>query len=235
MPTQGASSEASELCVSLVPLFQGLSVSEQLEVARVARPSQFDRGQQLYLAGSDVSQLMVMHTGRVKVSRTSPDGYEQIIRILGPGDFIGESAFLTGTTPDHAATAIENTELCVFRHEDLGKLVEQHASIGIRMLQSLSRRLGEAETRLAAVITGDVSSRLADYLLTLPSRRHGGAHPVVVLPLPKKDIASLLDTTPESLSRQLRALSDAKVIDQGAGGSVTILDIDALTALGTRF
>lgn len=220
--------------MSLVPLFQGLSYDEQLEVARVARPTRLDRLQQVYGARSDVSQLMVVHTGRVKISRTSPDGHEQIIRVLGPGDFIGESAFLTGTRPDHSATALEAAELCVFRHEDLGKLVEKHASIGLRMLQGVSRRLGEAETRLAAVISGDVSSRLADYLLTLPAQPGTDRHSVVVLPLAKKDIASLLDTTPESLSRQLRALSDAGVILQGAGGRVTILDIDALTALATH-
>lgn len=227
-------SEAAELCVSLVPLFQGLSYDEQLEVARVAHPTQLDRLQQVYGAGSDVSQLMVVHTGRVKIFRTSPDGHEQIIRVLGPGDFIGESAFLTGTRPDHSATALEAAELCVFRHDDLGKLVEKHASIGLRMLQGVSRRLGEAEARLAAVISGDVSSRLADYLLALPAQPGTDRLSVVMLPLAKKDIASLLDTTPESLSRQLRALSDAEVILQGAGGRVTILDVDALTSLAAH-
>lgn len=234
LPPPSAMSEAAELCVRLVPLFQGLSYEEQLEVARVARPTQLDHLLQVYGAGSDVSQLMVVHTGRVKISRTSPDGHEQIIRVLGPGDFIGESAFLTGTRPDHSATALEAAELCVFRHDDLGKLVEKHASIGLRMLQGVSRRLGEAEARLAAVISGDVSSRLADYLLTLPAQPETGHHPAVVLPLTKKDIASLLDTTPESLSRQLRALSDAGIILQGAGGRVTILDVDALTSLAAH-
>ena len=234
LPEPPASTEAPELCVALVPLFQGLSTEEQFEVARVAHPTQIDSGQQVYGARSDVSQLMVVHTGRVKVSRINPAGHEQIIRVLGPGDFIGESAFLTGTRPDHAATALENAELCVFRHEDLGRLVAKHASIGIRMLQSLSLRLGEAENRLAAVISGDVSSRLADYLLTLPARHTRGANAEVELPLTKKDIASLLDTTPESLSRQLRALTDAEVISQGPEGRVTILDVDALSALATH-
>lgn len=233
-PVNSASRPASELCVSRVPLFQGLSYDEQLEVARVAHSTRFHRGAQVYDAGSEISQLMVVHTGRIKISRTSPDGHEQIIRVLGPGDFIGESAFLTGTRPDHLATVLEDAELCVFRHEDLGKLVEKHVSIGLRMLQGVSRRLGEAESRLAAVISGDVSSRLADYLLTLPAQLGTDRQPEVVLPLIKRDIASLLDTTPESLSRQLRALSDAGIILQGTAGRVTILNVDALNALVTH-
>lgn len=222
---------AQNLCVSIVPLFQGLTYEQQLDVAGVAQPSRFARGEQVYSAGSDVSQLMVVHTGRVKIARTSAEGHEQIIRVLGPGDFIGESAFLTGIRPDHGATALEAAELCVFHHRDLGRLVEQHASIGLRMLQGVSRRLGEAEARLAAVISGDVSSRLADYLLALPASPGPGGRVDVELPLAKKDIASLLDTTPESLSRQLRALTDAEVITQTDAGRISIIDVDALGAL----
>lgn len=227
------SEAAGDLCVSRVPLFQGLTYEQQLEVASVARPTHVDRAQQVYSADGDVSQLMVVHTGRIKIARTSADGHEQIIRVLGPGDFIGESAFLTGIRPDHSASALEDAQLCVFNHADLGRLIEKHASIGLRMLQGVSRRLGEAEARLAAVISADVSSRLANYLLTLPARRSGGEQIEVVLPLAKKDIASLLDTTPESLSRQLRALGDAAVIAQGRQGRITILDADALSALVT--
>lgn len=229
--TLSAADQAGELCVSAVPLFQGLTYEQQLEVAGAAHPTRLGRGQQAYSAGSDISQLMVVHSGRMKISRTSADGREQLIRVLGPGDFIGESAFITGARPDHAATALEEAQLCIFRHADLAALIDKHASIGLRMLQGVSSRLGETEARLAAVISGDVSSRLADYLLALPARTAPGRPPVVTLPLAKKDIASLLDTTPESLSRQLRALSDAAVIDQGTGGAVTILDVDALTAL----
>lgn len=235
MPLQtGETGHTEELCVAKVPLFRGLTHEQQLEVARVARPTSLDRAERVYTAGSNISQLMIVHTGRVKISRTSPDGHEQIIRVLETGDFIGESAFLSGVRPDHEATALEPAQLCVFHHNDLGRLVEKHPSIGLRMLESVSRRLGETEERLAAVISGDVTSRLASYLLNLPNHHGSGIYPKVQLPLAKKDIASLLDTTPESLSRQLRRLSDSGVIEQTPQGLITITDIDALTALSTQ-
>jgi CRP/FNR family transcriptional regulator, anaerobic regulatory protein len=74
--------ERDDLCVALVPLFQGLTYDEQLEVAEVARPTQVEKGQRLYGAGSSVSQLMVVHTGSVKIARVNPDGQEQIVRVL---------------------------------------------------------------------------------------------------------------------------------------------------------
>ena len=222
---------AEDLCVARVPLFQGLTRAEQEQVAELARPTRVRRDEQVYSAGSDVSQLMVVHRGSVKISRISADGHEQIVRIVGPGDFVGESAFLTGERPDHFATAMEAGSMCVFRHEDIQQLVARYPSIGFRMLQTVGGRLAESEARLASLISGDVSSRLADYLMTLPARREPDGL-VVRLPLAKKDIASLLDTTPESLSRQLRRLTDSGVISSGQGRRVVITDVDALMALG---
>src|SRR5690606_895911 len=173
---------------------------------------------------------MVVHTGMIKISRISPDGREQIVRVLEPGDFVGESAFLTGERPDHFATALEPGSMCVFRHRDLGRLVSEHPSIGLRMLQGVSRRLSETESRLAAVTSVDVEARLARYLTELPTSRAGGVV-TVRLPLAKKDIASLLDTTPESLSRQLGRLQESGVIGQEGSRTVRILDEARLVEL----
>ncbi len=220
----------SDLCVAQVPLFQGLTYDEQLAVAKVATPSVVDGDQQVYAAGSETSRLMVVHTGTLKISRIDMEGREQILRVVGPGDFIGESAFLTGDRPPYSITAMGPSSMCVFRHADLGRLVREHPSIALRMLEELSHRLSQTEARLASVISGDVLSRLAQYLLGLPGQRT--AHGLQVrLPLAKKDIASLLDTTPESLSRQLRRLHDSGIIHAEGARGLVIQDFDALMEL----
>ena len=226
--------EAGEdLCVARVPLFQGLTHAEQLGVAGMARPRHLAKGEQVYAAGEAASQVLVLHTGSVKISRVDHEGNEQILRVLAPGDFVGESAFLTGQRPDHFATALEPASLCVFRHTDLGRLVRAHPSIGLRMLQDVSGRLHDTEIRLVSLISGNVSSRLADYLLSLPGTP-GEEGSQVRLPLAKKDIASLLDTTPESLSRQLRHLRQSGVVSAHGTRKLVIHDVDALMELAAQ-
>jgi len=223
-------SEDSDLCVALVPVFQGLRRADQLQVASVATPAHLARDEIAYAAGSDVSNLLVVHTGRLKLTRSTAEGRERLVRVLGPGEFVGESAFLTGARPDHTITALEPTNVCVFRHADLARLVAAHPSIAVRMLRTLSARLNETEARLAAVTSTEVSARLADYLLTLPGRHVDGAVEVT-LPMTKKDIASLLDTTPESLSRALRRLSDSGMISRRGARHIVLSDLDGLTLL----
>lgn len=222
--------QGPDTCIALVPVFQALSRADQLEVATVATPTQLTGGQIVYAAGSDVSQLLVVHTGRLKITRSSADGQDRVVRVLEPGDFVGEASFLTGVRPDHTVTTLEPASLCVFKHADLAKLVAAHPTIAVRMLQTLSRRLTDTETRLAAATSTDVSARLAGYLLSLPGH-HGDDGLEITLPLAKKDIASLLDTTPESLSRALRRLSDSGMIDQRRGRRIGLSDVDGLALL----
>ncbi len=224
---------STDLCVTRVPIFQGLSHEEQLGVATTARPRQLTKGELVHSPDGAAPLLMVVHTGTVKISHIHADGHEQVLRVLGPGDFVGESAFLSGRAPGYTATAMEEGSMCVFRHADLGRVVAAHPSIGMRMLEEVSRRLAETEERLAAVISGDVSGRLADYLLSLRPRV-GRDGLEVRLPLPKKDIASLLDTTPESLSRQLRRLRESGTVTPRGPRDLVIHDVDALMELSVR-
>lgn len=221
---------ARPTCVSRVPIFGGLAAADQESVAGRAVPTRLDKGEVVYRAGQSISQLMVVHSGRIRITRYGPEGQERLIRVLGPGDFIGEAAFLSGERPDHWATAMEPSRLCVFRHDDLAGLVADHPSIGLGILTAVSRRLAETERRLTALTSAEVDVRLADYLLDLPTRRIGGVVRLH-LPLPKKDIASLLGTTPETLSRTLTRWAGKGIVALPAVREVDLLDPAAMLAL----
>ena len=220
----------ADTCVSRVPVFASLSAQDQQRVEGLARATHLKTGETAYRADEDLSQLMVLHTGRLKIFRLSADGSEQLIRVLGPGDFTGETSVFTGQRPDDYATALDECQLCVFRHQDLETLVRKHPEIGLRLLATVSARLSETEHRLSSLTSRDVESRLADYLLGLSSTWRGGVA-TVTLPLAKKDVASLLDTTPESFSRALKSLARAGLIVIGAGRSVSITQPDRLQQL----
>ncbi len=218
-----------DMCVARVPIFRGLDEVQLMEVARFARPVHAEAGDRVMTAGIDPGRLMVVHRGRVRVVHFLESGQERVVRVLGPGDVMGEASFVLGRRADHFAYAETDTELCTFDHADLARLVASFPEIAVRMLQVQSERLAAAERMLMALTGSDVGARVSAYLLDLPAQRGTDGSIEVELPMARKDIASYLGTTPETLSRRLRDLSDRGVIS-AAGRTVTIRDVDALVA-----
>ena len=216
-------------CVARVPIFADLSPEEQDEVAAFARPLHVSRGETVYMAGSDLHRLLVVHRGRIAMRHLTADGREQVVRVLEEGDVVGEAAFVTGEQPDHEAVATADSELCTLDHADLVELVRRHPRIAVRMLQSVTERLVRAERMLAAFATTEVETRLAAWLLEQPSVDDAGSR-TLVLPLAKKDIASFLGTTPETLSRRLADLAREGVIDLVGRREIVLRDVPELEA-----
>ncbi|HEY3547598.1 MAG TPA: Crp/Fnr family transcriptional regulator [Propionicimonas sp.] len=219
-----------DTCVARVPVFATLSPQDQHQVEALARPTHLHAGETAYSADDDVSQLMVLHTGRLKIFRLSADGSEQLVRVLLPGEFSGETSVFTGRRPDDHATALDESQVCVFRHDDLTALITQHPQIGLRLLAAVSERLSATEDRLSSLTSRGVEGRLADYLLGLPSTWRDGVA-TVSFPVAKKHVAALLDTTPESFSRALTSLAARGLIAVGAGRSVSITQPERLQHL----
>lgn len=222
-------SESHKSCVARVPIFAGLTPEQQAEVAAFARPIQVPRGHIVYVAGSDLRRLLVVHHGRVAMRHLSPEGREQVVRVLEEGDVVGEAAFITGAQPDHEAVATADSQLCTFDHADLVELVRLHPGIAVRMLQAVTDRLVRAERMLAAFATSDVETRLAAWLLDQPSVDDAGRR-MLVLQMAKKDVASFLGTTPETLSRRLADLAREGVIGLAGRREIVLLDTAQLEA-----
>lgn len=207
-------------CVSRVPLFADLSVEDRRRIAEVAVTRHYDRGEQVHRPG-DQSGLRIVHRGKVKVHRANESGAEQLLRILLPGDFLGETTLLTGRPVDSWAVALDATEVCMVGGNEIGRLLRERPEVALRMLSTLSVRLDDAEQQLSSVTGASVGRRLADHLLELAEET---GSTTFRLPSTKKDLASYLGTTPETLSRRLGALQDAGVVRLGPHGLVEIRD-----------
>jgi CRP/FNR family transcriptional regulator len=214
---------ADEPCVSLVPLFAGLTREQQADVASLARPITVGPGEMLVRAGARQAPLFVVHSGMVKLSRTTADGKSTTLQILGPGEVGGETWLLTGERPENDVVALEAARMCVFEPTALDTIVRQFPIVGVALLRSLALRLHAAERMLTARTLADVGARLAAYLLDCPTtwgiRGAATAH----LPMAKKDIATFLGTSPETVSRRLKAFEHEGLI-QVRGMDVDIRD-----------
>ncbi|MGP5607177.1 Crp/Fnr family transcriptional regulator [Arthrobacter rhombi] len=224
MTTTPAGHDHRDQCVALVPIFAHLDPEEQHEIASRARQRKYRRGELLYSPGDEDRSLLIVHRGKIKTYRGSESGHEQILRVLEPGSFIGETAFLHAGQSDHYALALEDAEICSLHHEDIRGFLVSYPTIALKMLETVTERLEQTERTLSSYTGEDAGSRIAGYLLEKADPATG----VLTLPMSKRDLSSLLGTTPETLSRRLAAFTEAGWIDQSSGGRIHVLDREAL-------
>lgn len=220
--------EMQQLCISLVPIFNHLQLDVMKEIASTTQSSHYERNQEIFGAGENSDSLYIVHRGKVKVYRLSESGKEQLIRILDPGDFIGEQALFTESVHENYAVALEKTELCVMKRSELQALLLQYPMISFKIMEEFSRRLGQAEKQVSSLTSEATEKRIATYLVELAEGQQAA---LITLPMTKKDLASYLGTTPETVSRKLTEFQEQHWIEQVGQGIIRIINKDALSAL----
>lgn len=217
-------------CVSTVPLFSGVDEEDRHRIAERVITRPYRRGEVVYAAG-DTPGLQIVHSGRVRQSRLLENGNEQLLRVLSPGDFTGEHALLSDQPVTSLAVAATDAEVCSLSRADMDRFLADYPRVALTMLRSVSGRLEATERQVAEITGRSVESRLGEYLVAAAGEADAAPGTEYRLPMPKKDLASYLGTTPETLSRRLHALADRGLIGLGRGNRVTVLDESALLAL----
>lgn len=214
-----------DYCISLVPIFNHLEEKQMDEVMALIHSKSYKKGEDIYQTGNASDALYIVRRGRVKIYRISESGKEQILRILNPGDFTGELALFNESVHDAFASALVDTDICMIKRNDLQNLLLKYPNISMKILSELSHRLAQSETQTTRA-TERVELRIALFLVE--SIDHNGKSDVITLPMSKKDLASYLGTTPETISRKLLEFEDAGMIKQLSNKSIKIIDVDGL-------
>ncbi|SFE17766.1 CRP/FNR family transcriptional regulator, anaerobic regulatory protein [Lentibacillus persicus] len=220
--------KAKKLCVSLVPIFNHLDYDEQLEVARTSRSKTYGKKDVIFQAGDPSEYLYIVHTGKVKIYNLSESGKEQLIRILEPGEFMGELAVFTDEWLTSFAEAVEPTEICAIHKSDLQEFLKEKPAISFKLLAESSKRLKDAEKTIERLSSQDVEKRLSSYLLEQLEKTDSSK---IKLPMSKKDLASYLGTTQETLSRRLASFEEKSLLAQTGQRKIDILDAEGLEAI----
>ncbi len=215
-------------CLSHVPIFDGLSEEDRMEIARSATSREYAKGEMVYTAGEEGGRLYVLYTGRAKVFRLNPSGREQVIRMVEPGDFIGELSLLSSLPLSDNVQVTKRTTMCMVDGRELKALMARNPNIAFKVMDELSRRLEKAETSIETISLGSVSQRLAQALIE--GAQDGGE---LHLKMTRGDWASQLGMSQETLSRKLSAWQEEGLIEQKSPRRILIKDratLEELTA-----
>ena len=208
-------------------LFEGLPTEQTEALAAIAVEKTFQRGENIFFEGDKGIGFYMVGEGRVKIFKVSFAGKEHILHIFGPGEPFGEVPVFHGQPFPATAEALEKTATLFFPRDAFVLLVEANPSLALNMLAVLSQRLRRFAGQIESLSLKEVPARLAGYLLYLSHEQ--GESEEVELDISKGQLASLLGTIPETLSRIFGKMSDEGLI-QVNGRKISLLNRVALSA-----
>ena len=205
-----------------IPLFSGLDESELERLSKVAMRRRAARGEQVVRAGEDAETLIVMLTGRAKVTNFDEEGREIILAWLSPGEFFGEMGLIDGSPRSANVVAVEPCELLVLGKHEFQRCMQDNFQVVQKLMQILVRRLREADRNIESLALLDVYGRVARLLLDMSEDDSGKR--VVRQKISKQDMARMIGASREMVSKVMRDLE--------VGGYI-ISEGDHITITGT--
>jgi adenylate cyclase len=215
------------------PLFAGLPPQLAAGLRERVQRRSFPAGTYLTREGEPADAMFVIERGLVRVSRTSRQGRELVLGLLGAGDTLGELGVLEATGARTAdAIAVDATMCVALTKDDLRGVIRKNPELGLRLLATLVDYIRRKDDELADIAFLDLPGRLAHKLLQLAARHgepvEGGVR--IGVRLPQSELAAMVGASRENVNRVL-----GRFVDEGAitldRGAITIVNADRLKTL----
>lgn len=198
--------------LSKIFLFESLSEDQIDHVASLSSIKRISKGEHLFSELQAATAFFYVISGSLKIYKLSADGAEQIIHIQNADDLVAEAIIFEFDTYPAFCQALEDTELIRFSKSEFLTLLHHFPEIAFRIMSAYSRRLRLLIAKIEDLSLHDIKARLANYLINHYSIKNNKK--IVELPYTKKDLASILGTIPETLSRTLHAFKKNGLISE---------------------
>ena len=218
-------------CIDKVPIFVDLPFEIKQSIMGSSNHKIYNKGEIIFNSGDYFDYLFIVIKGRVKLSKISAMGKEQILKILEVGDFMGELSLFKNTVLTNSAEALEKTEICVIRSEKVREIIMQRPEIALKFLEKYAERIKHSEELIEQIGLRDVEQRIANYLIAEVEKNNIKSRNnkyVINLPVTKSVLSSMLGTTKETLSRKLSLLQDEGLLLMEGQRKIIITDIESL-------
>lgn len=194
-----------------IPLFSQLSDETMGDVLRRSVRRSFASDEIVILEGAPCRAVYFVVHGEMRASRVAPDGREQVLTRLGPGETFNTVPALGPEGKNHATVEAQTpSQLIVIAVDDFRQLVQTHADLAFALLQDFATRLDHLTDLVEALSLHTVRVRLARFLLERADEAGTGGRSLQRWT--QDEIAAHLGTVRDVVGRTLRSFVDTGLI-----------------------
>ncbi len=202
-------------------LFAKIAPESIKKFVEMAVTREYSKGARIFSPGEPIPGIFMVSSGFVRLYKIAPNGKEHILHLAGPGSTFAEAAVLGGFPSPAFAEAVEDTDCLLLPSKPFVQALRDDAELGLQLCAGMAMWVRQLIGQLEGVVLQDAAGRVARYLLKAMQEDQGHE---VRWPSRKKHIASHLNIASETLSRTLRQLREANLIEEGEAGALRVLD-----------
>lgn len=210
-----------------IPMFAALGPNDLAHVAAIAVERSYDRGDIIILEGDRAGALHFVRSGLVKIFKTSPEGKEQMLRLIGPGNTFNDVPALDGGPNPASAAALEPSVVYAVGSAELRRLIVERPGVAEAAVRTLAAALRHLVALVEDLSFRHVTARVAKILLDQEEAARQGQAPHR---LTQQEMAAMAGTAREMVGRALKELEAAEAIEMRQGRAV-VLDRERLRML----
>jgi CRP/FNR family transcriptional regulator len=208
-----------------VDYFRDLALPDLIRLRDLSVEQRLRTGQVLFLEGEVCRGMYLVHQGRIRIYKASPEGREQVLTIAQPGQSFAEVPVFDGGPNPASADAMEDSIVYLFPTAELLALVRSSPEIALGVLRVFAGRLRQLTFLVEDLSFRHVTARVAKLLL-LHARGEGGLGGR----LTQREMAAMIGSAREVVARALRNLEQQGLIEV-RGGQIAIVDLERLERL----
>ncbi len=220
--------------LSMVDILEPLTRAEIQEISHRIPDRHLDKGQIFYTPQEKNEWLFMLKKGRVRIYRLSPDGHELTLTVVSAGAVFGEMSLTAQRLENAYAEAQEPVVVCAMQREDLERLISEKPQVGLKIMQTLSERLSQAEDLVEDLALKEVPARLASLILRLVENEGvvNVEGPKIPTRYTHRQLAAMIGSKRETVTKAFALLQQAGVVELHRR-RIQVLDPESLERIAT--
>jgi CRP-like cAMP-binding protein len=206
---------------------KALNKEELIKMAECKTSYTIKKGEPIFEEGESVNGIYCVKDGVCKLSKLSANGKDQIVKLIKPGELLGQRSLISDEPTNLSAVALEDMEVCFIPKSEIISFFNQNNQFSMNVMKTICGDLKEADDHMVSMAQKSVKERLAKTLLhledTFGKNNDGSLH----IQLSRDELAGMIGTATESCIRQLSELNKSGIIDL-KGKKITLLDCNKL-------
>ncbi|RKS02278.1 MULTISPECIES: Crp/Fnr family transcriptional regulator [unclassified Flavobacterium] len=220
-------SKCEQCIVRQFSSLKALTKDELLKMADCKTSYTIKKGDPIFEEGEVTNGIYCIKDGVCKLSKLSSNGKDQIVKLVKPGELLGQRSMISEEPANLSAVALEDMEVCFIPKNEIIQFFNQNNQFSMNLMKTICGDLKDADDHMVSLAQKNVKERLAGTLIYLDENFGNDTDGALRLQLSREELAGIIGTATESCIRLLSELKKSGLIDL-IGKKIKIVDKNKL-------